>query len=199
MLQKKLIEVPRNVICIIGLACVSPFILLAAFALIISDGLPIFFIQERLGQHQKIFKIIKIRTLKNSTPQTGTHKLKQQHKLVVGDLIRKIKLDEFPQLLNVVMGEINLIGPRPGLSNQELLLSCRLERQVFTAKPGITGLSQVMGYDMSNPEELSKIDAIYIRNKSLRIDGLILLATFINFPKKYLAKRYGIDDVSTIK
>jgi len=182
-----------------GLVLISPFILFAALALIIEDGLPIFFIQDRLGKHQKVFKIIKIRTLKNSAPHTGTHELDMKHKLVVGSLIRKIKLDEFPQLLNVVKGELNLIGPRPGLPNQDILLGHREELQVFNIKPGITGLAQVLGYDMSNPRELSKIDAAYINSKSLKVDSLILLSTFINLPKKYLAKRFNIEDISTIK
>ncbi|MDA9274338.1 sugar transferase [Gammaproteobacteria bacterium] len=200
MLHKKLIGILKSIICIAGLVCISPFILLAALALVIEDGLPIFFTQDRLGKHQKVFKIIKIRTLKNSTPHTGTHELDIKHKLLVGSLIRKIKLDEFPQLLNVVKGEINLIGPRPGLPNQHLLLKHREKLKVFSIKPGITGLSQVLGYDMSNPKELSKIDALYINNgKSFRVNSLILLATFVNLPKKYLAKRFNVEDISTIK
>tara|TARA_B100000795_G_C22778714_1_gene431229 strand:- start:240 stop:839 length:600 start_codon:yes stop_codon:yes gene_type:complete len=199
MLHKKLIELARNVICILGLIVVSPFMLLAALGLILEDGFPVFFIQDRIGKNTKVFKIIKIRTLKNSAPHTGTHQLEGKYKLSVGSFIRRIKLDEFPQLINVIKGEINLIGPRPGLQNQKLLLSHRLERQVFNIKPGITGLAQVMGYDMSNPEALSKIDAIYARNKSLGIDSVILLATFINFPKKFLSQWFGIEDISTVK
>ena len=199
MLHKKLIKILRSIICIVGLILISPFMLLASLALIIEDGLPVFFIQSRLGQYQKVFRIIKIRTLKNNTPHTGTHELETKHKLIIGSFIRKVKLDEFPQLFNVIKGEINLIGPRPGLPNQDLLLKYREELHVFNIKPGITGLAQVMGYDMSNPRELSKIDAAYLDNKSLKIDSLILLATFISFPKKYLARIFDVEDISTIK
>ena len=167
--------------------------------LLLEDGLPILFVQDRIGKNKKIFKIIKIRTLKTSTPQTGTHELKPEHRLKVGIIIRKIKLDEFPQLLNVIKGDLNLVGPRPGLPNQELLLGFRSERKVFNIKPGITGLAQVMGYDMSNPRELSEVDKLYVQNKSLKMDALILLATFINSPKRYLEQYFKIEDVSSIK
>ena len=199
MLHKKLIELARNLICVIGFILILPFLFVAALGLLLEDGLPLLFVQDRIGQNKKIFKIIKIRTLKTSTPQTGTHELKPMHRLKVGVIIRKIKLDEFPQLLNVIKGDINLIGPRPGLPNQELLLGFRSEREVFNIKPGITGLAQVMGYDMSNPKKLSEIDGLYVQNKSLKIDTLILLATFINLPKRYLAQHLKIEDVSSIK
>ena len=199
MLHKKLIELARNLICVIGFILILPFLFLAALGLLLEDGLPVLFVQNRIGQNKKIFKIIKIRTLKTSTPQTGTHELKPMHRLKVGVIIRKIKLDEFPQLLNVIKGDINLVGPRPGLPNQELLLEFRSGREVFNIKPGITGLAQVMGYDMSNPKKLSEVDELYVRNKSLKIDALILLATFINLPKRYLAQHFKIEDVSSIK
>ena len=178
-----------------GLVLISPFILFAALALIIEDGLPIFFIQDRLGKHQKVFKIIKIRTLKNSAPHTGTHELDMKHKLVVGSLIRKIKLDEFPQLLNVVKGELNLIGPRPGLPNQDILLGHREELQVFNIKPGITGLAQVLGYDMSNPAKLAQVDKLYIQNQTLRLDLIILIGTFLRFPRNFLASKFNIPNI----
>tara|TARA_B110001452_G_C15237359_1_gene428394 strand:+ start:3087 stop:3686 length:600 start_codon:yes stop_codon:yes gene_type:complete len=199
MFHKKLITLARNLVCFVGLICMSPFIIIAAFGLILEDGFPIFFIQDRIGQNKKIFKIMKIRTLKNSAPHTGTHELEAKHRLKIGVLIRKIKLDEFPQLLNVIKGEINLVGPRPGLPNQELLLMHRSEREIFKIKPGITGLAQVMGYDMSTPEQLSAIDEMYINKKSFYVDALILLATFVRFPKKYLSQNFKIEDMSVIK
>ena len=199
MLHKKLIRLARNLICVVGFILFSPFVFLAALGLLLEDGLPVLFVQDRIGQNKKIFKIIKIRTLKTSTPQIGTHELKPIYRLKVGAIIRKIKLDEFPQLLNVIKGDINLVGPRPGLPNQELLLGFRSEREVFNIKPGITGLAQVMGYDMSNPKKLSEIDELYVQNKSLKMDALILLATFINLPKRYLAQHFKIEDVSSTK
>ena len=199
MLHQKLIKIMRNLICIAGLLCMAPFLLIAGLILVLEDGLPIFFIQDRVGQNKENFKIIKIRTLKNGTPNTGTHELKAKHRLKIGAVIRKMKLDEFPQLLNVIKGDINLVGPRPGLPSQVRLLKDRSDRKIFKIKPGITGLGQVMGYDMSAPEKLSAVDEMYLNNKSLWVDTLILIATFINFPKQYLSQHFNIEDISSFK
>ena len=135
----------------------------------------------------------------NDTPSIATHDVSDSHYLKTGHILRKLKIDELPQVINFIKGDINLVGPRPGLPNQELLLGFRSEREVFNIKPGITGLAQVMGYDMSNPKKLSEIDELYVQNKSLKMDALILLATFINLPKRYLAQHFKIEDVSSIK
>jgi O-antigen biosynthesis protein WbqP len=156
--------------------------------IVIEDGRPIFFTQERLGKNNVIFKIIKIRTLKRETPNTGTHQLEQKYHLMCGKLFRKIKLDEFPQLINVLKGDINLIGPRPGLISQKELTEFRSAKGIYEIKPGITGLSQVLGYDMSDPIKLAEVDKLYIENKSIYMDFLILLGTFVKFPKHYLIK-----------
>lgn len=188
MLRKKFIRMIRNFICIIGLLIISPFLFFAAIAIIIEDGMPILFIQERIGKNQSIFNIIKIRTLKIGAPNIGTHQLENEYKLKCGKLIRKIKLDEFPQLINVLKGDINLIGPRPGLVSQIDLTQNRNAKGIYEIKPGITGLSQVLGYDMSDSAKLAEIDKIYIHKQSLYVDFLILICTFIPFTKKYLIK-----------
>ena len=188
MLLKRTLRLIRNFICIVGLVLITPILFIAAIAIIIEDGMPVFFIQERVGKNHKIFKIIKMRTLKRDAPNTGTHQLDNKYQLICGKVIRKIKLDEFPQLINVVQGNINLIGPRPGLQSQADLSKYRTAKGVYEIKPGITGLSQVLGYDMSDPSKLAEIDRLYIENKSLHIDLLILIGTFIRFPKNYLIK-----------
>ena len=188
MLRKKFIRMIRDFICIIGLLIISPFLFFAAIAIIIEDGMPILFIQERIGKNQSIFNIIKIRTLKIGAPNIDTYKLENEYQLECGKLIRKIKLDEFPQLINVLKGDINLIGPRPGLVSQIDLMQNRNAKGIYEIKPGITGLSQVLGYDMSDPAKLAEIDKMYIQKQSLYIDFLILMSTFISFPRKYLIK-----------
>ncbi len=125
MLHKKIFRILRDLICIIGLLLIAPVLFFAAIAIFIEDGMPIFFIQERIGKNKLIFKIIKMRTLKLAAPNIGTHELDQKIHLKSGKLIRKIKLDEFPQLINVLKGEINLVGPRPGLVSQVNLTECR--------------------------------------------------------------------------
>ena len=188
MTLKKIFRIVRNLICAIGLIIISPFLFFAALMIIIEDGMPVFFIQERIGKNNVIFKIIKIRTLKREAPNTGTHQLDQKYQLICGKFFRKIKLDEFPQLINVLKGDINLIGPRPGLISQIELTEFRSAKGIYEIKPGITGLSQVLGYDMSDPIKLAEVDKLYIENKSIYMDLLILLGTFLKFPKNYLIK-----------
>ena len=188
MILKKIFKVVRNFICAIGLIIILPFLFFAALMIVIEDGRPVFFTQERLGKNNVIFKIIKIRTLKREAPNTGTHQLDQKYHLICGKLFRKIKLDEFPQLINVLKGDINLIGPRPGLISQKELTEFRSAKGIYEIKPGITGLSQVLGYDMSDPIKLAEVDKLYIENKSIYVDFLILLGTFVKFPKHYLIK-----------
>ena len=192
MMLKKIIKLIRNIVCLVGLICVSPLLIIAGLVIVFEDGFPAFFVQERIGLDKNTFKIIKIRTLKKNTPNIGTHELKNSNMHKNGSWIRKIKLDEFPQLINVLKGELNLVGPRPGLVSQEKLLEERSLKNIFTVRPGITGLAQILGYDMSDPKKLAEIDEAYIINKSIFLDFLIIMGTFLNFPKKSIKKRFKI-------
>ena len=187
-----IIIVLRNFICLTGLILISPLLLVCCSLIFLEDGLPFFFKQQRLGLHQSVFKIYKLRTLRKSAPQVGTHELNESFKLRIGKIIRTLKLDEFPQLLNVVKGELNLVGPRPGLDSQIKLRESRELLSIFETKPGITGLSQILGYDMSNPEELAEVDKIYVENYSVILDLMILLGTFTSAPRRYLALKFNI-------
>lgn len=182
----------RNLLCFIGLILMMPLLLLACFIVFLEDGMPIIFSQQRLGLNQKIFFIYKLRTLAKDAPQVGTHFLDEQYKLKTGAAIRLLKLDEFPQLLNVLRGELTLVGPRPCLDSQTELKKMRIVEGIFEIKPGITGLSQIMGYDMSDPKSLTNIDKIYIQNKNLRLNLIILLGTFFKFPRNYLEVELNI-------
>ena len=97
-----------------------------------------------------------------------------------GKIIRSLKLDEFPQLINVMRGDLNLIGPRPGLISQTELEKVRVIDGIYNTKPGITGLAQVLGYDMSNPETLTEVDKLYIENKTL----ILIVLQKKSLPKK---------------
>ena len=136
--------------------------------------------------------MIKIRTLRKNTPNIGTHELKESNMLKNGKWIRKLKLDEFPQLINVLKGDINLVGPRPGLLTQGELTQERSQRDIYRIKPGITGLAQILGYDMSDPKKLAEIDEAYIINKSFISDFNIIVGTFLNYPKRNLKKKFKI-------
>jgi O-antigen biosynthesis protein WbqP len=190
-----IISAIRNIICLIGLLIMIPIIFLTAMLVFIEDGFPFFHKQQRLGLNQKIFTIYKIRTLKQNAPQVGTHDLNDNFQLSSGKIIRKLKLDEFPQLFNVLKGEINLIGPRPGLITQIELRDARFENGIHKIKPGITGLAQILGYDMSNPLLLTEIDLLYMKHKSFKIDVMILIGTFVSFPRQYLTRKFSISNL----
>ena len=185
----------RNTICILGLMLISPILLISAIFIIIEDGYPPFFIQERLGINEKIFSMYKIRTMKKQTPQDGTHNVNEKYLLSAGKLIRKLKLDEFPQIVNVIRGDINLIGPRPGLIMQEALKAERVKKYIYSVKPGITGLAQSTGFDMSDPKKLAQVDEIYIKNKSPKLMILIFMATFFKMPREILRRQLKLDEI----
>ena len=157
-----------------------PFIIISCLAILIEDGYPFLFFQDRLGVNKKKFKIIKLRTMKNSTPNVGTHLVDEDSYLLTGKFIRKFKIDELPQLINLIKGELNIIGPRPGLLNQTKLMSEKEKLDIFSVKPGISGLAQISGYDMSDPVSLSKVDKIYIDNAGWILDLRIIIATIFS-------------------
>jgi O-antigen biosynthesis protein WbqP len=178
----------RNIFCIAGMALIVPVLLVVSIFLIIEDGYPIFFKQDRFGKDKKRFTIYKLRTMKKNAPQLGTHQVDDSYMLKTGKLIRACKLDEFPQLINVIKGDINLVGPRPGLLVQVELMEARDNRNIFSIKPGVTGLAQTLGYDMSNPEILGDIDRVYIENKSFKLNALIFLGTFLPVVRSYVSR-----------
>ena len=182
----------RNALCIIGLMVILPFLLIASLMILFEDGFPVFFVQKRIGMSKKIFKIFKIRTMKKNTPELGTHDVDKTFELKTGKIIRALKLDEFPQLINVLKGELNLVGPRPGLETQIELKNARIAKDIFSVKPGITGLSQILGYNMSDPYKLAEIDKIFIMNQSVFLEIMILFGTFFNYPRNYISSKYKI-------
>jgi O-antigen biosynthesis protein WbqP len=186
----------KKLICLIGLILLSPLLAFCCVLILLEDGGPFLFRQRRVGLHQKNFTIYKLRTLKKSAPQVGTHELQESFKLKSGKIIRAMKLDEFPQLVNVLKGELNLVGPRPGLDSQIKLKESRFLLGIFQVTPGITGLSQILGYDMSNPERLAEIDQIYIQNHTAILDIMVLLGTFISRPRDYLSSKFDIPNLN---
>jgi O-antigen biosynthesis protein WbqP len=188
----------RNIICLIGLILILPFMLIASLLIFLEDGSPVFFKQKRIGLNKQTFTIFKIRTLKRNAPQVGTHEIEDRYKLTVGSIVRALKLDEFPQLLNVIRGDLNLIGPRPGLESQLALEEARMVQGVFETKPGITGLAQVLGYDMSTPKMLAEVDQLYVYHKSIKLNTIIFLGTFFKYPRAYLASMLNIANLKNI-
>lgn len=126
------------------------------------------FRQERVGRHQKPFVLIKFRTMRPDTASVATHLADASAVTRLGAFMRKTKLDELPQLWNVLKGDMSLVGPRPCLFNQTELIAERQARGVFDVRPGITGLAQIQGIDMSTPLLLAETDAAMIQRLCLR-------------------------------
>ena len=143
-----------------------PLLILIYFVLLLDIGTPLF-IQKRVGLNLKNFSLIKFRTMKIGTLSTGTHLIDSSNITRFGYLLRKFKLDELPQLLNVFMGHMSLVGPRPCLPNQKRLIIERKKRGIYKVKPGITGLAQVSGINMSRPVLLAKTDLKMIKQMNL--------------------------------
>ena len=150
----------------IGLLILSPLIILLAIIGFFENGSPIF-IQQRVGYNEKIFFLIKFRTMKKNTKTAATHLIDNNMITSFGYFLRRTKLDELPQLLNVLIGDMSIIGPRPCLPNQNKLINERKKRGVFKVKPGITGLAQVSGIDMKTPTILAKTDLEMIEHFNL--------------------------------
>ncbi len=151
---------------LIGLIFLSPLLILIFILGLIDNGSPLF-IQKRFGQNLKSFLLVKFRTMPINTKSIGTHLLKDVKLTSFGYFLRKSKLDEIPQLFNVLIGDMSLVGPRPCLLNQKKLISERKKRKIFKVKPGITGLAQILGINMKTPILLSKTDQKMIKKMSL--------------------------------
>ena len=161
---------------------------IALLVKITSNG-PIFHITDRIGANNSIFKMYKFRTMRVDTPQVATHLLRSPGKYLTpfGFFLRKTSLDEVPQLLNVLSGEMSLVGPRPALFNQNDLVSLRTEKGIHTLIPGISGWAQINGRDdLSIPVKVG-YDEYYMKNRSFLFDVAIIWKTLFK-----VAKRTGV-------
>jgi lipopolysaccharide/colanic/teichoic acid biosynthesis glycosyltransferase len=148
-------------------------------AVLIESGRPGIFAQQRVGLHGKSFTCYKFRTMKQSTAEAATHEVSASAVTLLGRLLRSTKLDELPQIWNICRNELSLVGPRPCLPVQQELVWERAERGVLSVLPGITGLAQIQGVDMSDPNELANLDERYVATRSILLDIKIILATFL--------------------
>jgi O-antigen biosynthesis protein WbqP len=157
MPAKGLLRFLDVVIAFIGLLFLSPIIFLLVLVGLFDTGQPIFR-QTRVGKHQRPFELLKFRSMRLDTASVATHLADESTITPFGKFLRRTKLDELPQLWNVLKGEMSLVGPRPCLFNQQELISARQKKGVLEVLPGITGLAQVNGIDMSDPERLAEWD-----------------------------------------
>ncbi|KDN28661.1 lipid carrier : UDP-N-acetylgalactosaminyltransferase [Vibrio fortis] len=152
---------------LLGLLLLWPVFLVVIIVGMFDTGSPIF-IQERVGRNKKAFRLIKFRTMSVETQSVASHLANNASITKLGAFLRKTKIDELPQLINVIKGEMSLVGPRPNLFNQEELIKERSFRGVYDVLPGITGLAQVQNIDMSTPELLAKTDKQMIDTLTIR-------------------------------
>jgi O-antigen biosynthesis protein WbqP len=168
---------------LIGLILFSPiFVILIILIKFDSKG-PIFFKQKRIGRHKNHFNILKFRTMKIDTPKdTPTHLLKNPDQYItrLGRFLRKSSLDELPQIINILKGDMSIIGPRPALWNQYDLIEERDKYNVHKLYPGITGYAQIKGRDTLPIPDKAKLDGYYVKHISLWLDIKIFILTFIS-------------------
>jgi len=150
-----------------GLIVGFPILVLLTLIGLFDTGSPIFR-QERVGKNKKPFVLVKFRTMKKDTASVASHLASSASITRFGHFLRRTKLDELPQLWNVLKGEMSLVGPRPGLFNQEELTQAREAKGVFNVRPGITGLAQVNEIDMSTPQLLAETDAKMISTLNIK-------------------------------
>jgi len=172
----------NRILALILLVILFPIFLLVGILIFIQDGLPVFFKQKRVGVNYSFFYIYKFRTMKKETPNVATHLLTnpEQYLLKIGALLRKLSLDELPNLINIIKGEMVFVGPRPALYNQDDLMALRVAAGVDKLIPGITGWAQVNGRDELSLEQKVTLEKEYLVKKSLFIDFQILIKTFTN-------------------
>jgi O-antigen biosynthesis protein WbqP len=170
----------NRIIALLLLLLLSPVFLIVSLVIILEDGFPVFFLQKRVGVNYSFFHIYKFRSMKKNTPNVATHLLENPEKYVLktGSLIRKLSLDELPNLINIIRGEMVFVGPRPALYNQDDLMALRLAAKVEKLKPGITGWAQINGRDEISLDEKVAYEKEYLQRKSAGFDLKIVILTF---------------------
>ena len=175
MTAKRAIDV---IVAVPMLLVAAPVLLVAVLAIKATSPGPAVFSQRRVGRGGAPFACHKLRTMHQGTPSLPTHEAPAGSVTAVGKMLRGSKIDELPQLWNVLKGEMSLVGPRPCLPTQTELIERRRQLGVLAALPGITGLAQIKGIDMSDPRLCAETDAAYIKTSSTGLDLKILLGTF---------------------
>ena len=161
----------------------SPIFIVCSLIILINDGFPILFMQKKLGKNHEPFYQYKFRTMKKNTPQKPTELFEkkdvEKYILKFGHLMRRFSIDEFPQLINIIKGDMKFIGPRPCMSeNEEVIKTLRESKNIHSLSPGITGWAQVNGRDLNSFEMKVELDEYYFKNRSVFLDIKILFKTF---------------------
>ena len=164
---------------ITALLLLSPLFAVIAVIILVSDGRPVVFSQDRVGKGNKLFKVRKFRTMKNGTRNVAKKDLSEYDSCVTkfGRFLRKTSLDELPQLVNIIEGTMSFVGPRPLIPEEEEIRRLREQYGVYSVLPGVTGWAQVEGRDVITDEEKAAYDKEYVERRSLGFDIKILFKT----------------------
>ncbi|MBP2860488.1 sugar transferase [Clostridium perfringens] len=179
---------------LIAIIVFSPIILIISLLVKLTSKGPIFFKQRRIGKNNEEFNILKFRTMRVDTPNVATHLLKDPSVFItpLGKFLRKTSLDELPQLINILKGEMSIVGPRPALYNQYDLKDMRTEVEVHKLVPGLTGWAQINGRDEIPLEEKVALDKEYMNMQSFWMDIKIIFMTVFK-----VAKSEGVSEGSS--
>lgn len=190
----KILNIIERIIAFIFLLLSLPLFILVSFIIVFDLKSTPIFKQMRMGKNSKSFCIYKFRTLKPSSPDnipTDAIEDYSEYSTKFGLFLRSSSLDELPQLINIIKGEMSFVGPRPVMLNEEELNNRRTEVGIYTIRPGITGWSQINGRDTLEVEEKIKYDLEYLNKKSIMFDIYIVILTFVKVLKK--------EDIKTTK
>ncbi len=167
---------------LVAIIILSPVILVISLLVLISSGSPVIFKQQRVGYKNKVFTIYKFRTMKRGMRQTKTEDLTEEEIkndiTVIGRVLRKLSLDELPQLVNILKGDMSFVGPRPLIIEEKEIRELREKNNIYSVRPGITGWAQVNGRDFITDEQKVQYDKEYVENQSIIMDIKILFKTF---------------------
>jgi O-antigen biosynthesis protein WbqP len=167
----------------LALALAFPFALISipiVIAVRLDSAGPALFKQRRLGRNGRTFTVLKWRTMATDTGDLPSHEASRSKITHIGSVLRRTKLDELPQVWNVLTGDMSFVGPRPSLPSQTELIAARERLGVHRLRPGITGISQLAGLDMSDPERLAQMDSVYLHRNGVLVDLEIIVKTALN-------------------
>ncbi len=176
------------VVAVSGLIILSPLLLLVAASITLGDPGPVIFVQRRVGRDGRIFDFYKFRSMPINTPEMSSDAISQLRISLVGQFIRRTNIDELPQLVNIVLGDMSIVGPRPPIPSQIELIELRRVSGAATCRPGLTGLAQVSSYDGMSVAEKAAFDSTYAQSVSFFLDVSIIARTFLYLlrpPPKY--------------
>lgn len=164
---------------LIMLILLSPLFLVVFIVSLVSQGFPIFIHQERYGKGGETFKILKFRTMRKDAPTVASNEIKDEYITHWGKVLRKTSIDELPQLINVLKGDMSIVGPRPLVKEEEEIHKRRLKEGIYSVRPGITGWAQINGRDNLSIKEKVRLDKEYVEKRSVWFDIKIIFNTFV--------------------